>query len=69
VFLAEVLDVDAGGFEDPQPQQAEQAHQREVEPIRCGLPRRGQHGLELQVAEPERRRIRWHVRAAHILSR
>ena len=30
VFLAEVGDVSAGGFEDPQAEQAEHGHQREV---------------------------------------
>ena len=30
VFLAEIADVQAGGFEDPQTQQTEQADQREV---------------------------------------
>ena len=30
VFFAEVGDVGAGGFEDPQAQQAEHGHQREV---------------------------------------
>jgi hypothetical protein len=30
VFFAEVADVQAGGFEDPQPKQAEQADQGEV---------------------------------------
>ena len=30
MFLAEVGDVDAGGFEDPQAEQAEHGHQGEV---------------------------------------
>jgi hypothetical protein len=30
VFLAEVSDVDAGGFEDSQAEKAEHGHQREV---------------------------------------
>jgi hypothetical protein len=30
VFLADVADVRAGGFEDPQPQQAQHHHQRKV---------------------------------------
>jgi len=34
VFLAEVGDVQAGGFEDPQSEQPEQADQREVVPVR-----------------------------------
>jgi hypothetical protein len=49
--LAEVGDVRAGGLEDPQPQQAEHRHQREV--IWVGrLAGRCQHRLELQVGEP-----------------
>jgi hypothetical protein len=54
VLLAEVGDVRAGGFEDPQAQQAEHGHQREVAwAIR--LPRRGEQGLELQVGESQGR--------------
>jgi hypothetical protein len=34
VFFAEVGDVGAGGFEDPQAQQAEHDYQREVIPVR-----------------------------------
>ena len=54
VFLAEVSDVRAGGFEDPQAEQAEHGHQREVARIR-GLPGGGQQRLELQVGEPQGR--------------
>jgi len=32
-FLAEVADIRAGGFEDPQAQQPEHGHQREVVPV------------------------------------
>jgi hypothetical protein len=34
VFLAEIRDRHAGGFEDPQPKQAEQADQSEVAAVR-----------------------------------
>jgi hypothetical protein len=34
VFFAEVGDVGAGGFEDPQPEQAQHGHQREVARVR-----------------------------------
>jgi hypothetical protein len=56
VLLAEVGDVRAGGLEDPQAEQAEQAehgHQREIEGIRRfsgGCEQR----LKLQVGEPQR---------------
>jgi hypothetical protein len=33
VFLSEVGDVQTGGFEDPQPEEPEQADQREVVPV------------------------------------
>ena len=51
VFFAEVGDVRAGGFEDPQAEQPEHAYQREVARVR-GLPGRGEQCLELQVGEP-----------------
>jgi hypothetical protein len=34
VFLAEVFDIGTGGLEDPEPEQAEHRHQREVAPDR-----------------------------------
>ena len=52
VLFAEVGDVHAGGFEDPQIQQAEHGHQSKVVPV-GGLAGGGQQGLELQVGEPE----------------
>jgi hypothetical protein len=52
VFLAEVGDVGAGGLENPQAEQAEHGHQREVVPVRR-LPGGGEQSLELQVREPE----------------
>ena len=54
VFLAEVGDVRAGGFEDPQAEQAEHGHQREVARVR-GLPACGEQGLELQVGKTQGR--------------
>jgi hypothetical protein len=52
VLLAEVGDVRAGGLEDPQAQQTEHGHQREIVRVRrfscCGEQR-----LELQVGEPQ----------------
>ena len=53
VFLAKVADVCGGGLEDPQAEQAEHGHQREVARVRR-LAGGGQQGLELQVSEPER---------------
>src|SRR5437764_522551 len=54
VFFAEVGDVRAGGFEDPQAEQPEHSHEGEVARVR-GLPSRGEQGLELQVGETQRR--------------
>ena len=54
MLLAPVGDIGTGCLEDPQTQQAEHRHQREIVRVRgfsCG----SQHGLELQVGEPERR--------------
>lgn len=45
VFLAEVADVQAGGLEDPQSEQAQQTHQREVVGVHR-VAARGQHRLE-----------------------
>jgi len=55
VLLAEVGDVGAGGFEDPQAQQAEHRHKGEVARVRR-VPGGGEQGLELQVREPTVRR-------------
>ena len=68
VLLAEIGDIRAGGLEDPQAQQAEHGHQREVARVR-GLPGGGEQGLELLVREPERGRFGGHGRAAHMLGR
>jgi hypothetical protein len=53
VLLAEVSNVHGGGFEDPQAQQSEHGHHREVARVRR-LAGSGQQRLELQVREPER---------------
>jgi hypothetical protein len=52
VVLAEVGDVGAGGFEDPQAEQPEHGHQRQVARI-LGVAGGGEQGLELQVGEPK----------------
>jgi hypothetical protein len=54
VLLAEVGDVGAGGFEDPQTEQAEHGHQREVARVRR-LAGGGEQRLELQVSESQGR--------------
>jgi hypothetical protein len=59
VLLTQVADIGTGSFEDSQAQHPEHGHQREVIPVR-GLTGGGQHGLELQVGEPERGRLRRH---------
>ena len=53
MFFAEVGDVRAGGFEDPQAQQSEHGHEREVAIVR-GLAGRSEQGLELA---PRRQRV------------
>jgi hypothetical protein len=53
VFLANVTDVRAGRFEDPQAEQTEHGHQGEVIPV-SGLAGCGEQGLELEVGEAER---------------
>ena len=52
VFFAEVGDLGAGGFEDPQAEQPEHRDQGEVVRV-CRLAGRGQHRFELQVGQPE----------------
>jgi hypothetical protein len=47
VLFAEVADVQASCFEDPQPKEAEQADEGEVAGVRR-VAGRGEHGLELQ---------------------
>ncbi len=52
VFLAEVTDVGAAGFEDPQAEEPE--HRNEGEVVRVwGEAGGGEHGLELQVGQPQ----------------
>jgi hypothetical protein len=52
VFFAEVADVQPGGFEDPQSEEAQETDQREVAPVR-GLAGCGEQGFELQMGQPE----------------
>jgi hypothetical protein len=52
VFLTEVVDVRAAGFEDPQAEQAQHRDQREVVVVRR-LPGGCDQGFELQVSKPE----------------
>jgi hypothetical protein len=52
VLFAEVADVGAGGLEDPQSEQPEHGHQRDVIRARR-LAGRDEQGLELQMGEPE----------------
>ena len=54
VFFADVGDIGPGGFEDPQAEQAEHGHQREVTRVRR-FPGGGEQRLELQVGEPQGR--------------
>ena len=54
MLFAEIVNVGSNGLKDPQAEQAEQAHQREVERA-ARLPSCGQHCLELQVGQSERR--------------
>ena len=68
VFFAEAGDVGAGGFEDPQAEQPEHGDQREGLRI-GGLAGCGEQGLELQVGEAERRRLRRNGRSADVLGR
>jgi hypothetical protein len=68
VLFAEIGDVRAGGFEDPQAEQSEHGHQREVVPVRR-VPGGGEQGLELQVREPEGRRFGGDSGTADMLGR
>jgi hypothetical protein len=54
MFFAQVGDVSAGGLEDPQAQQPEHSHEREIMPV-AGLAGGGEQGLELQMGEPRGR--------------
>jgi hypothetical protein len=68
VFLAEVGDVGATGPRNPQAEQAEHRYQREVERVRR-QPGGLQHRLELQMGEPQGRRLGRHPRPAHMFGR
>jgi hypothetical protein len=54
VFLAQIADGGAAGFEDPQPEQAQHGDQREIVRI-VGQPGGGDQRLELQVPQAEGR--------------
>jgi hypothetical protein len=66
VFFAEVSDIGAGGFEDPQAEQPEHGYQREIERVRR-FPGGGEQRLELQVGKAQGRRFRWHGGPADVL--
>jgi hypothetical protein len=66
VFLAEVRDVGAAGFEDPQPEQAEHRDEGEVVGVGGGASG-GEHRFELQVGQSECGWLCRHVRAADVL--
>jgi hypothetical protein len=51
VLLGQVGDVGGAGFEDPQPEEAEHGHQREVVDV-ARLPSGREHRLELQMGRP-----------------
>jgi len=68
VFLAEISDIGAGRLEDAQPQQSQHRYQSEVVAIRR-LAASGQHGLELQVRQPEGRGLRRHGGPSDVLRR
>lgn len=52
MFFAEVGDVGAGGFEDPQAEQPEHGHQREVARVRA-VAGGCEQSFELQVGESQ----------------
>ena len=66
VLLAQVLDVAAGGLEDPQAQQPQHRDQREVAQVGRG-PGGGEQRLELQMSQSQSRGLGRHVRAADVL--
>ena len=66
VFLAEVGDVGSCGLEDPQAEQPEHGHQREVARVR-GFPGGREQGFELQVGEPKCRGLGRDSRTAYVL--
>jgi len=68
VFLPQIADIRAGSFEDPQAQQAEHGNQGEVVAI-WGPAGGSEQGFELQMSEPQGRRLGRHRRAADVLSR
>ncbi|MER6808212.1 hypothetical protein ABT299_02935 [Spirillospora sp. NPDC000708] len=66
MFLAQIVDVGAGGLEDPQPEQPEHRHQREIDGMgRCACGR--QQSLELQMESPSVGKFGWDVGAADVV--
>jgi hypothetical protein len=51
VFFAEVADAEAAGFKDPEAEQSEQGHEREVVDV-VRQPGGGDQGFELQMSQP-----------------
>ncbi len=66
MLLTQVINVGADRLEDPQPQESQQADERQVEGV-GRLARSREHGFELQVRQPEGGRLRWHGRAAYVV--
>jgi hypothetical protein len=66
VLFAEITDICAAGFEDPQAQEAQHGHQGEVITV-GGLAGGCEQGLELQVGESEGGRYGGNRRAADML--
>lgn len=68
VFFAQVADAGCAGFEDSQPEQAEEGDQGEV--VRVGRQAGvGDQGFELQMTEAERRRLCGHRGRADVVGR
>ena len=68
MLLAQIAYVRARCLEDPQPEQAEHRYQREIGWVRR-FSRGSEHRLELQVSEPQCRRLRRHDGPADMLGR
>jgi len=64
--FAERSHVGSGCLEDPEPEQSEHGDESEV--VRVGrVPSGAQHGLELQMAQPEGWRLRWNGWTSDVL--
>lgn len=68
VNFFEGLDVGAGCLEDAQPEEAQHRYQGEVVEV-GGLPARGEHGFELEVAEAQRRGLGGDAGATYVFRR